>query len=291
MASLQYLITDSAAIDNGSIYLAYNEGFLSGGLSEAPGGTLETFKPEEVENLELGFKLDLLDQRLRLNAAVFHSDYRNRQLTTIVIDPVINSPAAATINAAKSTISGLELETTWLVTDRLQFMFNATFNDGDIKEFDDTQLTLADFTSPPAPGCTRADLTVIQLDSCPIDRSNENLPRLPGKTFFAALQYDLDTGAGLFVPRIEASYKEDIEYCFDATSCVVGNWLADEQFDLGARLTWIGSDGHWTGALYGRNLTEEAYVVGGFALSESSGVGGLAVNTPRMYGIEVKYEF
>ena len=82
MASVQYLIDGTDWIDTGSVYLTYSEGFLSGGISEAPTGDLETFEPEEVENWELGIKLDLLDRRLRVNAALFHSDYKNRQLTT-----------------------------------------------------------------------------------------------------------------------------------------------------------------------------------------------------------------
>ncbi|MCZ6830945.1 MAG: TonB-dependent receptor, partial [Gammaproteobacteria bacterium] len=201
MGSIQYLITESDWIDAGSVYLTYSEGFLSGGLSEAPSGDLETFEPEEVENWEFGIKLDLLNRRLRINAAVFYSDYTNRQLTTLVINTRTNSPAGATINAAKSTISGIELETTWLATDNLEFSFNATFNDGEIDEFDDTQLLLADVSMPPAAGCERTDLTLIQIDSCPIDRANENLPRLPDQTYYAAVQYNLNTGVGVFIPR------------------------------------------------------------------------------------------
>lgn len=291
MASLQYQLDSSDHIDAGSWYLTYSEGFLSGGVSEAPGGTLGTFAPEEVENIELGIKLDMLGRRLRVNAALFRADYTNRQLTTIVIDPVFNTPAPATINAEKSTISGLEVETTWLATDRMTLMFNATFNNADIDQFTDTQLRLADPTFPVAPGCTRADLTLIFLDSCTIDRSGENLPRIPEQSYFAAMQWDIDTSAGLIIPRIQASLKQDVEYCFDATSCVLGLWNVDEQFDLSARVSWVSNSGEWTGSIYGNNLTDERYVVGGFALSESSGVGGYGTNIPRTYGVEVRYSF
>ena len=71
MASIQYLMEEGEIIDTGSVYFTYAEGFLSGGLSEAPRGDLEEFEPEEVENWELGFKLDMLDRRLRVNGAVF----------------------------------------------------------------------------------------------------------------------------------------------------------------------------------------------------------------------------
>ncbi|MBT4518960.1 MAG: TonB-dependent receptor [Halieaceae bacterium] len=291
MASIQYLIGESSFIDAGSIYLTYSEAFRSGGLSEAPSGDLEEFEPEEVENLELGFKLDLMNRRLRINGALFYADYTNRQLTTLVINSITNSPAGATINAESSTIKGLELETTWLATDNLMLTFNMTLNDGDIDKFDDDQLTVADISMPPGQGCTRADLTILQVDSCPNDRSSENLPRLPEETYLLAAQYTWSASFGTVLPRIQASWKKDIDYCFDAASCQHGGWLEDEQFELSARVTWISPGEHWVGALYGSNLTDEDYIVGGTALLESSGVGGIAVAPPRMYGAELEFRF
>lgn len=291
MASLQYLIDPNDWIDTGTIYLTYSEGFLSGGLSEAPTDEFDIFEPEEVENWELGFKLDMMDRRLRVNGAIFQSDYTNRQLTTLVVNLQTNSPAGATINAEESTITGMELETTWLVTENLELSFNATWNDGDIDKFSDTQVLAADPSIPVGAGCDRVDLTFVVIDQCPNDRSNENLPRLPEATYFFAAQYNWKSEWGTFIPRVQTSYKEDIDYCFDATSCNHGGWLEDEQFDLSARVTWLSNDGKWIGAIYGTNLTEEEHMIGGTALLESAGVGGFVVTPPRMYGAELKYSF
>ncbi|MEH6585451.1 MAG: TonB-dependent receptor [Halioglobus sp.] len=290
MASIQYLLGDNDYIDDGSLYLTYSEGFLSGGLSEAPGGSLEEFEPEEVENWEFGFKLDLLDRSLRINGAIFNMDYTNRQLTTLVINPNTGSPAPATINAAESTIRGIELETTWLPAERWMISFNATINDGEIETYDDVQLTLA--TDPEiGPGCTRTSLVVVAVDECPNDRSDENLPRLPEETYMLAVQYDWDSNFGLVQPRLQASWKFDIEYCFDSASCRSGLWLEDEQFELSGRIGWVSPEGKWVGGLYGTNLTNEEYVIGGTALVESSGIGGFVPVAPRMYGLELQYNF
>jgi iron complex outermembrane receptor protein len=291
MASIQYLIDEWRWINTGSVYLTYSQGFLSGGLSEAPSGKLETFEPEEVENWELGFKLDMFDRRVRVNGALFYSDYTDRQLTTIVVNPVTNSPAGATINADSSSIAGLELETTWLATANLEVSFNATFNDGDIDKYEDSQITIADPAVAPAEGCVRTDLSLIMVDQCPNDRSNENLPRLPEETYFLALQYTLQSEWGTFIPRIQGSLKKDVDYCFDSLSCDTGLWLEDEQYDLSARVTWLSSDGKWMGAIWGSNLTDEDHLVGGTALVESAGVGGTAAAAPLMYGADLKYSF
>lgn len=290
MASIQYLLGDNDFIDDGSLYLTYSEGFLSGGLSEAPGGSLEEFEPEEVENWEFGFKLDLLDRSLRINGAIFNMDYINRQLTTLVINPNTGSPAPATINAAESTIRGIELETTWLPAERWMISFNATINDGEIETYDDVQLTLAG-DQELSPGCTRTSLVVVAVDECPNDRSDENLPRLPEETYMLAVQYDWDSRFGLLQPRLQASWKFDIDYCFDSASCRSGLWLEDEQFELSGRIGWVSPEGKWTGGLYGTNLTDEDYFIGGTALVESSGIGGYVPVAPRMYGLELQYNF
>ena len=290
MASVQYMIDGNEWVDLGTVYLTYSQGFLSGGLSEAPSGELEDYKPEEVTSWELGYKLDLLDRTLRVNGAFYYMDYKNRQLTTLVINPGTGSPAPATLNAEKSSISGFELETTWLATEQLTLTFNMTLNDGDIDTFDDVQLTLGQGATPP-PGCERTSLVVIQVDSCPNDRSDESLPRLPKQTYYLAAQYAWPLSVGTVTPRIQASLKRDIEYCFDAASCTSGLWKEDEQFDLSARLNWVSPDEQWVGALYGNNLTDTHYMVGGTALVESSGVGGYSVATPRMYGVELEYRF
>jgi iron complex outermembrane receptor protein len=292
MASVQYMLGESEFFDAGTFYVTYSEGFLSGGLSESQTGQLEEFLPEKVENWELGFKLDLMDRRLRVNGAFFYADYTNRQLTTLVINTATNSPAGATINAAESTIAGFELETTFLATENWLLTFNMTLNDGDIQAYDDVQISVYDENNPPTGACgDPISLVFLDIVSCPNDRSNENLPRLPDETYLIAAQYLWQTSAGLFMPRIQASWKKDIEFCFDSASCNSGLWLEEEQFDLSARVTWISNDERWEGAFYGTNLTEEDYVVGGAALVESEGVGGQAGATPRMYGVELKYLF
>ncbi len=290
MASLQYLLDEASWLDVGNLYLTYAQGFLSGGISEAPSGELEDYKPEEVESWELGFKLEMLGRRLRVNGALFYTDYHNRQLTTVVIDPVSGNPAPDTINAAESTITGFELETAWLAMENLTLSFNMTLNDGDIDKFDDVQLTLASGDQP-APGCLRQDLAVVQIDACPNDRSDESLPRLPRQTYFVAAEYAWPVSIGTVTPRLQAGWKRDIEFCFDSASCRSGLWHEGNQFDLSARLNWLSPDEAWFAALYGNNLTDEDYMVGGTALVDSSGVGGYSVATPRTYGVELQYRF
>jgi len=108
------------ASDDVMIYATYSEGFKSGGFTQrvfppivppftAPPGTpdldlIPTFEPEFADVYELGFKSTLLDGRVRLNGAIFHTDYEDLQVQ------VFNSVAPVTENIGSADIDGLELE-------------------------------------------------------------------------------------------------------------------------------------------------------------------------------------
>lgn len=286
-ASIQYIFDGEGFINSGSTYFTYSEGFRSGGLSEAATGDIEEFDPETVTNLELGLKLDMLENRLRVNVAAFHMAYQDQQFTTVVINPNTGNPSGATINVDESTIQGIEIETTFLPIDNLELTMNATFNDGKFDEFTDTQLTSGVRGTVPE-GCVQSDLTAVVVDACEIDRSGENMVRLPEKTVFLAAQYQIITPIGAVIPRLQASWKYGVEYCFDASSCASDLWYADKQYNVDARLTWI-PDEQWRVAFYGTNLTNEDYIIGGTALADTSGVGGIVFNPPKMYGAELMF--
>ena len=69
-------------------YLSYGRGYKSGGtnidrISPATGAPL-LFDPETSDSLEAGLKGDFLDNRLRVNAAVYQTDFEDFQENTFV---------------------------------------------------------------------------------------------------------------------------------------------------------------------------------------------------------------
>lgn len=127
-------------------YVSYSEGFKSGGFTQrvfppivagetAPPGTpaidlIPTYDPEFVDSYEIGVKATAWDGRLRLNGAVFHSEYEDMQVQ------VFNSVAPVTENIGRASIDGLELEFTmapgegWLVEASLAWL-DAEYDDID----------------------------------------------------------------------------------------------------------------------------------------------------------------
>ena len=111
--------------EQGMGYVSYSQGFKGGGwnshfndppLTQAEQDALHAFRPEEAETIELGTKLDLADNALRLNLAVFSSDYTDMQVTyrgPFRPPPAMSGVAPFITNAGKAGIDGAEIEVTW----------------------------------------------------------------------------------------------------------------------------------------------------------------------------------
>jgi iron complex outermembrane recepter protein len=290
MFSVQRTLEDVGFIETGSVYATISKGFLSGGISDSLNPitqTLPTYKPEKVTNYEVGLKFDAFDRRLRVNTALFYLDYRDRQLTSLAISND-GRVAGIPINAAKSSITGIEIESQFIPIDNLEITANVTFNHGDIGKFDDHRIVTRG--SLPGSNCTPLSVGGVNVDYCNVDRSDENLPRLPQAIYFLAAQYTFHTGIGDIIPRVQWSMRTDVENCFDRASCLSGAYLGNQR-DVGARLTWSSPDKRWGAAAYGTNLLNQRYIIGGIPLVDVTQTGGMVYNDPRMYGIEAHYSW
>ena len=129
-----------------STYLRIATGYKAGGISEAGAvGTFNSafvFEPEEILTYELGLKSMLADERVRLNMAVFYSEFDDMQLG-FNTNPADLSEVLLT-NAGEATVGGVEIEGQWAATDSLQFSFNYTYLDPEIDRVDAPAGTIFD---------------------------------------------------------------------------------------------------------------------------------------------------
>ncbi|WP_040716882.1 TonB-dependent receptor [Caenibius tardaugens] len=110
--------------DNVMAYGKVSTGYIAGGIRSAI-----PFEPEELTSYEVGIKADLLDKRLRVNAAAYVSQYKNLQVT------LFEKGVTFIENAGKANIKGLELEVTAAPTSYLTFGGNLAFTDFKYKEY------------------------------------------------------------------------------------------------------------------------------------------------------------
>src|SRR3546814_9506751 len=106
------------------IYLAHRHGYRTGGFSLRSSTQLllsTPFKPETVDDVELGLKADWRfgDSFLRTNFAAFISDFKDIQ--RVQLNPNTIPLQNVTTNAAKARIKGFEAEVTFRPIQPLTF--------------------------------------------------------------------------------------------------------------------------------------------------------------------------
>ncbi len=93
------------------IYAGVTKGFKSGGFNLLAAGPPTLYQPEEIVAYEGGVRATLLDRRATINASVFHYDYTNLQLRTLVFSGTGGGAVATVSNAEGAKITGVELQT------------------------------------------------------------------------------------------------------------------------------------------------------------------------------------
>jgi outer membrane receptor protein involved in Fe transport len=281
MVSLAYhlppAITDSEFVEAGMVYVTYSEGFKSGTFEPVGVDGQATVDPEEVENYELGFKLDIFGGRMRLNGAVFRTDLDDMQLRQVVLDSS-DIPRVVLSNASRSRIEGVELELTWTPIDDLLLIATGSFNDYEYREFEQAQFSTS---------------ALLNQQPLPVsDRTDEPFAEVPENTYSFAAMYTLNTRLGTFTPRLDYSYVDDIFMGLDAGAGQNTSQASfDDYFLLNARIGWISPEARFEAALYGTNITDEFYHFGAVAVGDSTGSFTRTSGPPRMYGAEFRYNF
>ncbi len=277
------------------VYASYSEGFRSGGFNGRGNNilTLGPYNPETVENWEFGFKSEWLDNRLIVNGAVFHTNYKDKQEDVVFPDP---RGATVTIvqNAAVAKLTGFELETRMMPTDGLTLGLSV----GHLNARYDEWFDQAPLLSGPNAG-----------DLAPIDKSDFQLRRSPDWTVQADVNYEYLLGNGdSLIFAADYALKDDYYVVANTvnTYTALGQknpGLIDSFGLLNASVSYKAEN--FKLSIFGRNLTGTDYFQHVLDVGTTFGVepgstepvpvGGLwgfgTINAPTTYGAEVTIEF
>lgn len=245
-------------------YVSYSEGFKSGGFSQRifpPKTEVPSFSPETAKVYEFGFKWSGLAGRVRVNASIFHTDYEDLQIQ------INDGIAPVTRNAAEADIDGFELEITALPADGWLIQGGVGYLDAEYTKLDPNE----DFTT---------DIRSITLDS--------ELPNVPEWSTNLAVQYTwwLPQRAQL-IPRIDWAYRSEV-----FNGALNFDELRQGSYSLvDAGITLVSPGDNWQASIFVRNLTDEEYIVSGFANALTQGQVDAIVGRPREWGVSVLYRF
>ncbi|MEM7569174.1 MAG: TonB-dependent receptor [Pseudomonadota bacterium] len=249
---------------NGTLaYISYSEGFKSGGFNVrylVPVPNAIPFTPERLTTYEAGLKWQGLDNRLRVNAAVFHSDYEDVQLV------IYNGGAPIITNAGDADITGFELELQAVPTENLSLGFGLGYLD-------------AEYTAvAPLDPLIAPDVQV---------GINNRLPNTPEWTMNAFVQYAQPVSTlGEIIGRVDWNYSSSIQ-----NDAVNSRFLFQPSYHLvNAQLTYQHDDGRWSISAFAENVFNERVLESG---DSNFGIGfhEATFNEPREYGVRVRFNY
>jgi len=128
-----------AVTDESMVYATYSAGYRSGGFNgrvDSPETASTPYDQETVDNFEIGYKSQWLDNRVRFNAAVFYMSYDDKQ-EEIQLPSATSGTGQKTlaVNVADATISGLETELLFIPAEGWRIRANLGFLDAGYDNF------------------------------------------------------------------------------------------------------------------------------------------------------------
>ncbi len=235
--------------DNTNVYGNYTRGFRSGGYNfritspaafeaiVATNGGQLAFDEEAVDSYELGYRRELADGRGNFSAAIFMTEIEDMQREVNESDPTAGV-VQTILNTADATITGLEFEGRFALTDTFLLLLNLGLIDA---EYDEVRFNI----SGDAAGLVDDEDLALAL------------PRVPESTWGIGFIHDLDLGGnGTVSTRVNYQYRDELAF----TDSNFG-WIQEASM-LDANLTWYTPYDGLEISVFGRNLLDEVQAGG-----------------------------
>lgn len=243
-------------------YLQWATGFKGGGVSPRPFVPDQAlpFGPEKLKTWELGVKADL-SRRVRVNGAVFFSDYTDLQLgLQTCTGSVLLAPCGRIANAGDAEMKGVELEAVIRPVAGLTMDASYSYMDFEYKRLNNVGGIQLSFIAPFMPK-TKASL---------------------GTQY----EFGLANGSAIMV-RGDASFQSQL---YTNGNNLVSNRIGGYTM-YNARLVWKNADGDLEAALEGTNLGDKYYYVSRADQYTGAGHTDAQPGRPREWALTIKKRF
>lgn len=245
----------------GSVQTGYKPGGFNGGLNT--NSELYTpFEEEELTAFELGLKSTLWNGRGQLSVAGFIYDYEGLQAATP--RPAQNQAGVLNFltNLSEAEVLGIEAELRVKLAENVELNLGGALLDTENKD----------------PGAN--------FDG-PLGNSPRKLANAPEESFNASLAWDVPLG-----DRGDLRLFTDYSYEGDHFKEIVNIPLLEITNNMwNARVTWTSPGQTYSVSLWGKNLSDEVYIVDTLGAGAALGWGVEVVGMPRTYGLSARVQF
>ena len=248
-------------------FLSYSTGYKSGGFDSLNLLTADTpIEPEEVDNIELGVKGDVLDT-LRVQLSYFDMIVDNRQRSVESKPPGSANALPRVINGDQQ-FNGVEVTVDWLPLDTLRLGLVTTVRDQE-SQWDPFYDSVGELQEEREKSSVNTAYTLAM----------DWAPAIPQGSVNVHVDYIYAENTDALEPGYLESFSE-----------IDGVGVDDRR--LNSRISWLSGNGNYELALWGRNLldNERAGIPSGRTL-DVFGTPYTSISEPRTYGAEVRYNF
>lgn len=250
---------DWAVTEQTMLYASFSQGYRGGAINAQAFldiSEITTVEPEELDAYEVGIKTQLFDNRVQLNGALFYYDYTDQQFLDVAAGGL-----QVLRNAEESEVTGVDLEATISVSEKLTVRLGLGYLDPEYKK----------------------------LSLGGVDLSGNQLIGAGELNFNAAVDWGFAKMEwGLLSLHLDASYNDDTFYDAANQSALAqeGYWIAN------TRLALTADDDRYEVALWAKNVFDEEYITFGFDTAAFGlGFDFLSRGAPRTFGAEFTYRF
>ena len=256
-------------------FFSYSRGFKSGGYNDQLGTQLNPITPlaarptdpELADSYEVGVKFSFADGAASLALNAYYVEYSDAQRTFNVSFPG-GGQETLFFNAAEMTVSGIEAEGSWLISDGLTLNYSASWMDSEFDSFE-------------------ADTNFDGLID--IDLSGQPVTRAPDLMANADLTYEHQIGDGHRLEwKVRASYEDDSVASYSDVSPAFNTTL-DSKTLIDASVTFYDAKDRFYVRALGSNLSDERYRTGSLSVATLWIMS--AYGAPRYYALEAGVKF
>jgi len=269
------------------IYLKTSGASNSGGFNSrpVPPPYSSSFKPEDVRDIEGGFKGTFLNRRLRTNLALFRAWQSNVQ--RIVNTTFVDSTGATRLtqfvsNAGKANTYGAELEATVIPWDGMELSGSAAYLHARYKKG------------------SRFETQLVGSVPVQVDRSGEPITQAPEWTANISATQTLELGNGDLKLHADYAYISSRYFDFFTTgdpAAAAAVAIANEASRikgyglLNGLVSYTFNEPNIEIALWGKNLTNQPFFTNVFNSYTGLGATVQFQGAPRTYGASVTFHF
>jgi len=248
------------------LYAKTSRGYRAGGLQQNAGGNTVAiantanapFRPETVDDVEVGVKSEYFERRLRLNLAYYHSEVKDAQRSIGLLVPGTTTVAVSYQNAASVKIDGVEFDLAARPAPGLELGVNGAYTDA----------RFGRYITPTGQDFTGIDVLMT-----------------PKWQYGLTAAYTTDVAVG--------QWRNALDYSWTARQ-LTGEPAAYSPSHgiLSARTSLAFAEHGLQVALYVKNITDKRYLVYPQDVRSSLGfIWAGPYNPPRTFGVEVKAQF